>query len=152
MELYCWNPSLEHPKIFCWEKCKNTGFWESRNFELDKTVSHCVIRRLLIRHYLIGRAAASKLVKTFGLTDECRFKLRSDGWIWVSRSQNERYNIHGPLSSSNDLRSLHFCGGIAYDGTVRLIKAREKCNSLDYIPILEEVGAQFFTELEYKLC
>ncbi len=141
---------------------------EFNSFSPDKTVSHCTIRRLLARHNLIGRAAAKKLMlrgktrqgrlrwcrqrrqfgadywKQFVFTDECRFKIRSDGRVWVRRSQNERYNPRCTLSFSNDCRWLHFWGAITYDGTVRLIKAPEKCNSLDYIHILEEAGVQFF--------
>ena len=84
-------------------------------------------------------------------TDECRFKLGSRGRVWVRRSQNERYNSGCTLSSSNDRRSLHFWGAIAYDGTVSLIKAPKKCNSLDNFHILAEGGVQFLQELVYKL-
>ncbi len=65
-----------------------------------------------------------------------------------------KYEIYKPrctLSSSNDRRSPYFWDAIAFDGTVCLIKAPEKCNSSDKIHILEEAGVQFFPELVYKL-
>ena len=55
------------------------------------------------------------------------------------------------IISSNDRQSLHFYGAIAQNGTVHLIKLPEKCNSLEYIHILEKAGVQFFPELGYML-
>ncbi len=43
-------------------------------------------------------------------TDECRFSLRSDTRFWVRRSQNETYNPHCTLSSSNYRRSSSLLG------------------------------------------
>ena len=55
------------------------------------------------------------------------------------------------LSSYSDRWSLHFWGVIAYDGTVRLVKAPEKCYSLGSIQILEEAGVQLSLELGHKM-
>ncbi len=136
---------------------------EFNSFSPDKTVSHCTIRRLVARHNLIGGAAAKKLMlrantrqerlrwcrqrrqfgadywKQFVFTDECRFKLRSDGEATMKDTTLAvRYH---PST---------IAGRFTF-GVPLLIKALEKRNSLDYIHILEEAGVQFFPELGYEL-
>ncbi len=147
---------------------------EFNSFNPDNTVSHSTIQCLLARHNLIGQAAAKKMMlrartrqdrfrwwrqkrqvgadywKQFVFSNECRFKLRSDGRLWT-RSQTERCNPRFTLSSFNDRRSFTsgVCPCYRLDGVPH--QSTEKSDLLDSIHISEEARVQFFSRVGFKL-
>ena len=62
-----------------------------------------------------------------------------------------RYNPRCTLSSSNDHRSLHVWGAIAYDGTICLIKAPEKAIRCTIYIIYKNREFSFYPELGFNL-
>ena len=148
------NPFMSCKQLMC----------EYNSFSPQSSVSEITIRRLLTRNNLHGRAAAKKILlrqksrmdrrswcasktalsvddwKKYCFSDECRFKLRSDGRVWVWRNPGNRYKKAYTKNLSNDRRSVHFWGCITPFGTLPLIKAPEKCNSRDYLGVVEKAG------------
>ena len=57
---------------------------------------------------------------SFVFSDECRFKLRSDGRVWVWREKGQRYKPKNTVSMTNDRRSVHFWGAISHNGTFNI--------------------------------
>ena len=130
-------------------------------FSTGSSVCTKIIRRILKRNQLAGRAASKKILlrqKTrmerkqrctsyrnlsgddwsgFAFSDECRFNFRSDGRVWVWRPDGKRNERIFIKSMSNDRRSLHFWGTITINCVMPLIKAPEKCSARNYIDILE---------------
>ena len=88
--------------------------------------------------------------KQYCFSDEGRFKLRSDGRIWVWRTPGKRHHKLFDRSLSNDRRSVHFWGAITPKSTLPLIKAGDNCNAWDYVKILEQAEVQNLSSLALK--
>lgn len=139
---------------------------EFNAWSCDKTVCEKTVRRLFKKKGQHGRSAAKKILlnaktriarlawcrqkkhlslddwSSFVFSDECRFKLRSDGRVWVWREKGQRYSPKKIVSLSNDRRSVHLWGAISYNGTLSLLKAPERAKSRDYIKLMETAGIQ----------
>ena len=68
---------------------------------------------------------------------EYRFKLSSDGRVWVWWKPVERHEPGCTVSLSNDRQSVHFWGAVSYNGFLLLVKAPERCSSEHYTQLLQ---------------
>ncbi len=87
-------------------------------------------------------------------SDECCFKMRSDGRIWVWRTAENVLTSNLPLffqCLSNDRRSMHFSRAITPNGTLPLIKAGDHCKARHYVNNLKQARVQNWSSLALKL-
>ena len=132
------------------------------SFTTKKSISAVTVRRRFKTYGLNGRSAGKALNlaakvrqkrvnwckerrnwsaeqwKKVAFSDECRFRLKSDGKVSVWRPKRERFNPRYTKSYSPDRRSIMFWGKIKSDGTRRL-KCPKPFKSAEYVEIRDSL-------------
>ena len=129
-----------------------------------KTVSTKTIRQNLHKMDLVGSAAAKKFRmraetrvnrllwakqrrnrtveewKRVVFSDECKFSLKSDGRVYVWRTNGQWYKPENTIEKTTSRFSMMFWGCISGNGSHVLLKTPKKCKSADYIDLLKTAG------------
>ena len=169
--MWTFKKTTESGEHFIVRKAKKSPFatctqlqCEFNSFSTVTTISTKTIRRAAAKKILLRQKSRIERMKwcaarknqevsdwkQYCFSDECRFKLRSDGRIWVWRTARKRHDKQFTRSLFNDRRSVHFWGAFSPNGTLPLIKAGDHCNARDYVTILEQEGVHNLSSLALK--